>query len=180
MRTVYSIILIVIATQSFAQEDSATLSFLNDVIFKKNDTSTIHYTDKVDAGMYDFMLKRSKFKRIVTDIGNATNDTLTLTSKEIKFLKRQLVKAKGKIWSLHLFTNSKRIPVDSTESFLKKNQSEKLYFFSNPIFIRNNNVSLFYLVRLCCGGIYGPVDLSFYKKTEDGWQSWIKIFSGAF
>ena len=180
MRTLFSTILLSIYTLGFTQDDTTTLAFLTDVIKRKHDTSSIFYTDKVDAGMYDYMMKTSLIKRTIKDIGKATNDQFTLTSEEITYIKQHLVKAKNKVWKEYLFINSIRIPSDSMHSFLIQNRNKDLYLFSKPIFIRNNSVALFYVANLCCGGIYGPVDLSFYRKNGKLWQRWIRIDGGAF
>ena len=180
MRAPFSTILLLISILGFTQEDTTTLTFLNNVIIRKNDTSSIYYTDKVNAGMYDYMMKKSLVKRTIKDIGNATNDKLILTSEEVTYLKQHLITAKDKIWSDNLFINSSRISVDSTNSFLIQNRNRDLYLFSQPIFIRNKTIALFYEVHLCCGDIYGSVDLSFYKKNRDVWQRWIRVDGGAF
>jgi hypothetical protein len=180
MRTPLSTILLLITLFGCAQGDTATLDFLNHVITRKHDTSAIFYTDKVDAGMYDNMMKMSLSKRTIKDIGNATNDKLTLTSEEIAYIKEHLTTAKNKTWNDDLFTNSTRIPTDSSHSFLSQNRSRDLYLFSQPVFIRKNTIALFYVVHLCCGGIYGPVDLSFYRRNGKTWQRWIRIDGGSF
>ena len=178
MSSLFSTILILIPTLSFTQDDTTILNFLNDVI--KHDTSSIYYTDKVDAGMYEYMMKKSLIKRRVKNINKASSDKLILTSKEVAYIKEKLVTAKDKIWKNDLFMNSVRIPSDSIQSFLTQNKNRDLYIFSQPTFIRNNTVALFYVVHLCCGGIYGPVDLSFYKKSGKQWQRWIRVDGGAF
>lgn len=180
MRTLFSTILLLISILGFTQEDTTTLSFLNDVILRKHDTASIYYTDKVDSGMYDYMMKKSLVKRTIKDIGKTTSDKLILSPDEVTYLKQHLIAAKDKIWSEGLFINSTRISADSIHSFLTQNRGRDLYLFSQPTFIRNNTIALFYVVRLCCGGIYGPVDLSFYRKTGDAWQRWIRIDGGAF
>jgi hypothetical protein len=173
-------ILLFISTFVLAQVDSTTLQFLNGVMKRKNDSATIFYTNKVHSGMYDFMMSKSVIKKTIKDIGGTNKDRLHLTSAEAKLLKQHLIEARDQHWPEQLFTNSKSISVDSTQSFLIQNRDKELYLFSKPVFIRNNTIALFYVVRLCCGGIYGPVDLSFYRKENDGWQRWIRVDGGAF
>jgi hypothetical protein len=164
----------------FGQEDTATLHFLNNIIKRKSDKSLIYYTDRVDAGMYDYMMKKQLLKSPIKAIGSTSKSTLTLTSAEINQLKHSLTTAKSHKWREDLFSSSKRISSDSTHSFLISDRNKDLYLFSLPAFIRNNTIALFYVVHLCCGGIYGPVDLSFYRRENGKWQKWITIDGGAF
>lgn len=164
----------------FGQEDTTTLHFLNNIIKRKSDTSLIYYTDKVDVGMYDYMMKKKLLKRHIKAIGSTNKSTLTLTSAEVNQLKQSLAASKSHQWQEELFPSSKRISSDSTHSFLFSDRNKDLYLFSRPSFIRDNTIALFYVVHLCCGGIYGPVDLSFYRKENGKWQKWIMIDGGAF
>ena len=164
----------------FSQSDSTTLNFLNDVVKRNSDSSLIYYTDKVDAGMYSYMIEKKLVKRRIKDISSTNKANLTLTNFEITQLKQNLANYKFHQWPEKLFTNSKRISSDSTLSFLSNNKNNDLYLFSKPAFIRNNTIGLFYVVRLCCGGINGPVDLSFYRRENGKWQRWITIGGGAF
>lgn len=180
MRTLFSTILLLFSNLSYTQDDTTTIDFLGQFVTRKHDTSSINYTDRVDTGMYDYMMKKSLIRRKIKDIGNLNRDKLILTTKEIASLKQQLASAKEKIWKENLFINSERIASDSIHSFLLQNRDRDLYLFAQPAFIRNNTIALFYLVRLCCGGIYGPVDLSFYRKNGNKWVRWIRIDGGAF
>lgn len=165
---------------SFAQEDTATLNFLKDVVKRKSDRSLIYYTDKVDAGMYDYMMRKVLRKRRINDLSATNKATLTLTRGEINHLQQSLAASKKFEWQQGLFTSSKLIISDSTHSFLFSDREKDLYLFSKPAFIRNNTIALFYVLHLCCGGIYGPVDLSFYRRENGKWQRWIRIVGGAF
>lgn len=180
MRALLTILSLTISFFSFGQEDTATLHFLDNIIKRKSDTSLIYYTDKVDAGMYDYMMKKQLLKKHVKAIGTTNKATLTLTSAEINQLKKTLTTSKSHQWQEELFEGSIRIPSDSTHSFLFNDRNKDLYLFSRPAFIRNNTIALFYVVHLCCGGIYGPVDLSFYRRENGKWQKWITIDGGAF
>lgn len=180
MKAFLIIILLSISTLVFAQLDSTTFQFLNSVIKRKTDSSTIFYTDKVDSGMYSNMVNKSLIKKTIKDIDKRNKNKLHLTTREIKYLKQRLEGNNLQQWPENLFTNSKRIANDSTHLFLVKDRDRDLYLLSKPIFIRGNAIALFYVAHLCCGGIYGPVDLSFYKKENNKWQKWIRIDGGAF
>ncbi len=180
MRTLFSTILLLFSTLSYTQDDTTTLNFLSQFIIRKYDTSSIYYTDKVDAGMYEYMMKKVLIRRKIKDIGNLNRDKLILTTQEVAYLNQQLSSAKERTWKENLFINSERISSDSTLSFLLRNRKSHLYLFTQPAFIRNNTIALFYVVHLCCGGIYGPVDLSFYRKNGNQWERWLRVEGGAF
>ena len=173
-------ILLLVSVAASAQEDSTLMEFLENVIKRKSDSSMICYTSKLHPGMYDFMMEKILIKRKIRDISKLNKDKFILTSQEIKLLKSDMTEAKEQTWKEDLFLKSKRIQADSIQSFLVSDQNKELFIFSKPSFIRNNTVAFFYVVHLCCGGIYGPVDLSFYKKETSGWKRWIRIDGGAF
>lgn len=180
MRIIFSTILVLFSNFSYTQDDSTTLKFLSQLVSRKHDTSSIYYTDKIDSGMYDHIIKKTLGRRKIRDIGGLNRDKLVLTKKEVDYLKQQLTSAKEKIWRDSLFINSKRISADSMASFLVQNRDSDLYQFSQPAFIRNNTIALFYVLHLCCGGIYGPVGLSFYRKNGTKWEMLLRIEAGAF
>lgn len=180
MRIIFSTILVLFLNLGYAQDNSTTLNFLSQLITRKHNTSLIYYTDKIDSGMYDFIIKKSLVRRKIGDLGDLNRDKLILTKKEVDYLKQQLTSAKGKTWKENLFINSERISADSMHSFLGQNRDKDLYLFSQPAFIRNNTIALFYVLHLCCGGIYGPVGLSFYRKKGAKWEMWLRIEGGAF
>jgi hypothetical protein len=165
---------------SSGQEDTATLHFLNDVLKRKHDSATIYYTDQVDKGMFDYMMNQRLLKRRIKDL-NATNKVrLKLTHLEIMQLNQSLATSRDYQWKEGLFEHSKRIPVDSVHLFLLANRNNDVYLFSRPAFMRNNTLVVFYVVHLCCGGIYGPVDFSFYHRVRGKWVKWFQIGGGAF
>lgn len=180
MKAFLFIIFLLVSNLVFGQLDSTTFQFLNSVIRRKHDLSIIFYTDRVDSGMYSYMMNKSVIKRIITDIDKRNKDKLYLTSGEIKYLKQRLDSDNSQQWLEDLFINSKRITNDSVRSFLIEDRNRDLYLLSNPIFIRENTIALFYVAHLCCGGIYGPVDLSFYRKEGNKWLKWICVDGGAF
>jgi hypothetical protein len=180
MRAFLIIIFLSVSTLAFGQLDSTTFQFLNSIIKRSTDSSTIFYTDKVDSGMYSYLMNKSVVKRTIKDINKRNKNKLYLTTAEIKYLKQNLDCNNSQQWPENLFTNSKRIPHDSTYSFLIKDRNRDLYLLSKPIFIRGNTIALFYVAHLCCGDIYGSVDLSFYRKEANKWQKWIRVGGGAF
>ncbi|HUS02880.1 MAG TPA: hypothetical protein VMY77_14180 [Chitinophagaceae bacterium] len=143
-----------------------------------NKHEEIVYTHRLNKGVLEYDTK--EFIKTSTRFFNKKGDTLILSKSEKKYIITQLRIIKDHVWKDSLFNFSHRIPEDSTASYLKANKARELYQFSKPIFIRNNSICLIYMMRLCCGGIYGPTHLGFYKIQNGFWKNWITVFSGAF
>lgn len=180
MKLVHLAILILAGGSCFAQNDQETLKFLHEIIKRPKDSATIYYTDKTDPVPVQYMLRKIKAGKPLHDARNIARATLILSSRELASLKDQLNSARGQAWKEGLFAQAASISPDSARSFLSRDRGRILYMFSRPAFIRKGTIAFFYLARLCCGDIYGPVDLAFYKKTATGWEHWISVDGGAF
>lgn len=153
-----------------AQTDSITKALLNDVINRKSDTSVIAYLDKISPLMYDDMERFVRNKKVWDT--KQKKYVFTLSKKEQKSILTQLASVRETVWDDNLFPKSERIIDDKFREYLKEHSTREVYIFSKPVFIRNNTIALFYLVRLCCGGVHGPIEWSYFKKTNDGWIQW--------
>jgi hypothetical protein len=180
MRGVIVILFLTISSFSFGQADTATQRFLDDIIKLDGEAAVIYYTDQVGAGIYDHMLKKNFLKKHVKGASSADKGELTLSSEEVNQLNLSLTASRLHKWPAGLFERSVRIAGDSLFSFVSADKSRKLYIFSRPAFMRSNTIALCYVVRLCCGGIYGPQEYSFYRRTNGKWQKWIMVEGGAF
>jgi hypothetical protein len=173
-----SIILLCFFSNVYAQVDSATYQLLNAVVYRDRKTDSLFYTGKMDEGMFDRKFCPGKFTRNPEDYDN---NFIRLTAREHRYIKRQWMLLKDNEWPTDLFANSWRIKMDSSLAyFLSQNRSRVVYLFSKPIFIRNNTVALVYNIRLCCGGIYGPYELVYYRREGDTWKKWVFVREGAY
>lgn len=138
----------------------------------------------------------------VTDLWSG--NSITLKKSEQEYLLSQL--GQRIVWNDNLFSNSKRIGLDSMWTFLKKKHTERIsafkqatmnkdtltinelrklknypfvFTFAKPIYIRDNTVCLISFGAMC-GRDCGQTETSFYKKVNKEWTKWIVVTAGEF
>lgn len=177
MKVIISIILLLVFNSLYCQVDSTTYQFLIDIINRKSDTTVLIYTEKIHPEMFD---NKPYLKKITKSEIVDEKKLIKLNQREYKYIKEQWGQLKNHEWPANLFINSLRIKTDSLAEFLHQDRSRVVYLISKPIFIRNNSIALVHYSRLCCGGIYGPDEVIFYKKENDRWKKWVFVSQGAF
>lgn len=111
-------------------------------------------------------------------------DSLIITTEERKYLEANIIKQF--VWKKALLPDAIRVRnakvgMKLLQKINKKNYIEKtkqlsyLYAFTQPVYIRDKSICLVFTVAVA-GRNSGISDLSFYKKTETGWKSWIGIY----
>ncbi|MFT3910932.1 MAG: hypothetical protein QM737_16050 [Ferruginibacter sp.] len=155
---------------------------------------TIYYTNRLEDIQIK-QIKRALNKRtFVWSKDSKKYDTLFLTLREKKYLDSAIDKLYKTYWPDSLFTNSRRIPVDSFYSHIE-NRNKQLsmrkdgwkdqvnysstFQFSPIIYFRDKSIALFFYVRMC-GGLCGVDDLCFYKLENDHYKFWILVYGGAY
>lgn len=117
--------------------------------------------------------KESKFK------SPKGTDSLTLTESETDLIIRFFENPEN----LKLTANPTEFAtVDTNEviDHLERNHKNQVIFISKPLFIRDDGIGIAFFANFCCGGIYGPVNFSFYRKEKEVWTRWLDISSGEF
>lgn len=122
-----------------------------------------------------FTRKLDQNKGIIYDQKTKINpDSIHLTVKERDYLTIEFRKQIDSfIWGKDGLKPYQVIPVEEALPFLKQNNSNAIIAITNPLFIRNNTIAMVFFA-------YSPYhnsfqSLSFYKKINGVWRSWICI-----
>ena len=172
---------------AFSQELPMETDVMEQIIRFKQNATKIYYNDSLlDFSHFD--KKAFRKKKFVSRHAFLKGNHITLTAAERKYIITEFKKMRAKVWQQNLFSNSQRVPYDSTFAqlsfFLREDlqNQQSLYRsvwrFAKPVFLRNNTICLIaYIYMIHSSG--GEEELAFYKKYKDGrWRRFI-IISGA-
>ena len=127
----------------------------------------------ISESMWPGEMKRLK-GALKPKIVDNSGDSILLTNDELTYLNAQLELTDHFHWEQRLFKNAKIIPFDTL-------RHQRLYgqywFFSKPIFIRDNSICLFYYI-FYCGNTCGHSQLAFYRWRNNKWTKWIHVIGG--
>jgi hypothetical protein len=180
----------------FSQTSGITIDPIEKWIRRFQKEGTIVYTEK----SYDWGITQSKRvlkkRKVKVPKDEYFGYDLKLSMRERKYLLKQLDSSSNYTWENNLFSNSKRISIDSVSTFIDnhiKNLKRTLindsiqrpvevvlmedysmpniFIFSKPIVFRNNTFYMFYIGwRL--GHTGGTDEILFYKKVNNEWVKW--------
>ena len=113
-------------------------------------------------------------------IDQIKNDTITFSKGEIIELEKQIKAPRIKKWSNSLLKHGKLVEHDTIKNifsdfktkhwpYFRKNYGTSFNTYSNPIFLRNYTLCLFYSSN-SCGGLCGEGYIKLYKKTNGKWE----------
>jgi hypothetical protein len=163
----------------YAKSDTAEVRFIENYARRNNDTTKIYYLDSM--ALPSSILPLLKQKRIYYKGG----DFIQLSDSEKKYISEKYYDLKSSVWEDSLIPYSKCIKNDSSGKVLtaiqnlnRSRHSKWLYlwYFSKPIFLRNNTVCLFSVMAFNGSGYH---QTAFYKKDAEGkWNPWIVLGSG--
>jgi len=152
--------------------------------FKLNpDTySDVGYLNKVNFGMLSHHLANFEKDSTLIYYQNKLKktDSIILTTNEKEYLISELKKSEHYSWNLSDEKKLMLVEEKGELEFLKADKNRELKMISKPIFIRNEKIAFVFSLHLCCGHIYGYVNLSLYHQNNGKWEQWIPISEGAF
>lgn len=177
------LLLLLLTARAFAQSDTGYLSLLNQQIRAIQPGGIIYYADKpAGAAIHAYFSPTNDAFDLVQKHG------LTFTAAEKKYIIRQLKKFRTLSWPDSLFDLSKRIGADTIVRFVQlkgrliadslppaANYSEAsavrpwAFFFSQPIYLRNNTLLLCYFMYFHLNA--GEHGVRIFKKEKDQWSS---------
>jgi hypothetical protein len=195
------ITLLHLATVLYSQTDSNSQKILTELVRNIQPESMIYYTERVDNNIlykhFDALLKGT----IIGTTIRTRDRMLSLSKSEIKYLISQLKRSAKSSWPEFIFTNSRRIQLDSIPNFMEEKRNEladlrkypykldslrkagKSYFdffrffeFSDVVYLRNKSFFVNYLMWFNGNG--GHEELAFYKWESEKWVKWIVAAGG--
>lgn len=182
------------------QVDSHFLTTLDAEIKKYQKGRTVYYSDRLGKAFIVSSIKAFSKNIIVSQYKNPEIDSIILTKKEIRIIRKELRSNKSFTWPDKLLANSKSVQSDSLISFvekLNKNITDSLislneidewynyyknnllyqsFSFSKPIYLRQHSVFLMFFSWYSPSG--GSHELAFYKRENELWRKWIVFDSG--
>ena len=181
MRTLFIITFFTFLSLSNFAQDSSTIAynkltklFLTDIYKNHFAEGKIVVAKKLDPftikQILDVINEPTLNRSIVFKGSRNKNVLIRLSLQEKMFIRYQL-HVQDCSW---LTNNYKNVDI-STDTILRNNLST-LYYYSRPIFIRNNNLCLFYSGSHC-GSLCGGGLLALYKKINGKWKMYWTIFS---
>jgi hypothetical protein len=169
-------------------QDSVTVKLFSDAINFRRASSLVYYVDMsiVPNGNFSHFKKHGHVEGFIDPLNNRTT-SMRFSKKELKYIDRQIILKNSIQWPDHLLPNSIRITSDSilnflsnqtSSEYLKDHKDKWYYFFSEPIFIRNNTVAIFRLAEMINPSAGN--DLMFvYLRIDETWTRKMTIWVGS-
>ena len=170
-----------------AQNDKASADFIGTLV---NSNEKIIYTDSISNYAISF-IKEGLNRSITHDSQKEKTELqlLSFTRKEKEYINKELSKMQKFRWKDSLLNNSLLIKQDTINAIFNKRlfdgwgyfhsrYGQGFYEFSNPIFLRNHTMCIFYK-GYSCGSLCGEGDLTVYVNEKGKWirkcllSSWI-------
>ncbi|MBC3787064.1 hypothetical protein [Spirosoma utsteinense] len=147
------------------------------------------YRDRLDSHQLDAMKSALNKDTLygLRGIAYDSSQILILSPQERTYIDQALVKLAGIRWDRDLFKYGHVMSEDSLEaifmgpkhrgwSYFRQHYGTSLQEFSNPIFIRDNTVCIFYSGHTCdyeCG----EGSLSIFRQENGNWHLWMKLYT---
>ena len=182
-----------------SQQDSSFIETINSIISKFQRGGIRYYADRLYPSMIKPVQMAVANGKIYSIYRNRV-DTLVLTKEEKSFLSKELRALETFRWGDQVIRNSKSVDRDSLDQFIGQiwkhtydsirqvsGQKELdkyviqngLYWgfsFSKPIFIRNGNICLFFIMNYFNSA--GSHEWAFYRKENAVWKKWLVVSGG--
>nr|ARK12911.1 hypothetical protein A6C57_22675 [Fibrella sp. ES10-3-2-2] len=186
MKSVLSVLVLSLLTIKAHCQSQQVMAFLHNFF---GQSSEIVYMDKVWPHEIKSMRKTLN-QDTLQDMFNTKlaepDARLVLTLKERSYIQSELDRQAEVTWPSQLFKNGKvltnstlnEIYKDPTrgETYFRDHYGLRLYSFSNPIFIRDYSICIFYSGHTC-GSRCGEGNLTIFKKKDATWIPWIRLYS---
>jgi hypothetical protein len=148
----------------------------------ENQCSNIYINDSVDVAVINCMKEKfqnhKKFYHVeISDAGKKTMDSIEFEKSETDYFLEQIDKLNTNRWPENIFPKAKKISPYQFEShfasvkFLEPMDRlcYNIYTISNPIFLRNNKLCIFYNEEKSFSNVEGAFCIYVYKK-----KAWMK------
>jgi hypothetical protein len=169
-------------------QDTTFYAAVRDAINSTGNTGTIFYADTAILfwQLPSHFAKKKTLKGFEA-IRSRKQTTLGLTQKELQSLDQQ---AKGQTriqWKEEIIPNSKRLTKDILDTIIynnrwrdeKKEKPVHYYYFSQPIYTRNNTLLMFHVWDMI-GHSAGYTLFFVYQLEREDWKHKLVMSTGAF
>lgn len=187
------------ASHCQSQQDSSFIETIDSIISKYQRGGIRYYADR----LYPTMIKPVQMAVAngkIYSIYRNREDTLVLTQGEKRFLSKELRALESFRWGDQVIRNSKSIDRDSLDQFIGeiwkltydsirqvsgdkerdnyviRNGLNWGFSFSNPIFIRDGSICLFFIMNYFNSS--GSSEWAFYRKENAVWKKWLVVSGG--
>jgi hypothetical protein len=145
-----------------------TKSFIHSVFEKKDQEQIFAYRslDTTTISELKFFVNTSILKNYHAK-SNQVKDSLLLTVSEVEYINDHLSNQNNE-WITKSFINSFDFKSEISKSY------KTIYSFSNPIFIRNETICIFYY-EFTCGRLCGESHFCVYRKQKNKWILYLSI-----
>jgi hypothetical protein len=161
---------------TYAQNDPASQKFIRSVFAYDGIVYSSMLNEEIIAKMKDAFKRDTIFSMFKTEEGKFA-DTLVFSQEEKRYIETKITNLKFNAWRPGLIENSKFIQTNYLKKMVSKpggwqyfhrHFGSVVYWFSKPIFVRNNTLSIFY-IGYSCDGLCGSENLSVYVKVNNKW-----------
>lgn len=155
-------------------QNVSDIEIINKFLVDFNASDSIVYTDKISEDVINYLLNFYLSKEVI----GKDKDTIKLTRKELVDLVSELKVRETQVWNDSLLIKSKRVPVSSLDTISAAYKTSKLYFiysFMKPIYIRRNNVCLFYISKHCGTECFAE-EMVFLEFVNEKWKRKAIVF----
>lgn len=169
-------------------QDTTLYTAFRDAINSTGNTGTVFYVDTAIVFWHKpSELAKKKTLQGVEAIRGNKKTSLALTKKELKSLDQQAKKSARVLWPQNMMPGSRRVTRDTINSIAyhnrwrdgKKEKPVHYYYFSQPIYTRNNTLLMFYVCDMIDDSA-GYTFLFVYQLESEGWKHRLVIWTGAF
>ncbi len=200
MKLTATLLILVFSTSlSFSQTDTSYYNLIYNQIRTYQKTGTIYYADKPYNEFNKEGFEPLYKNPVVNVFGSKNKASITLSKQEREYILSQLQNFPNEILPDSLLPNSKRIANGSLQKFVRRVNESKYdslmnlqdtiaahkflssslmhssFFFSKPIYIRNNSILLSCFTWLVGNSWGGRSELCFYRKENNNWVKWITV-----
>ena len=188
MKFLLILIVLFITNLNCSAQDSLYSIILKDAIHSRRDSTTIVYIDSSIEfyGGFSRYAKGNKVNGFI-DFKSMKQTSMNFTRRELKEIDQLLSDHSKILWPDNYFPNSFRMPYDSIQSFtnylaspdfLKHSNYKYYYLFSQPVYIRNKSVGIFYVAEMINHSA-GHALVFIYVKEYGEWKRKMTISIGA-
>jgi hypothetical protein len=188
MKRIGIVLLCIISLKSFGQSpcDDKTKQFLNSFFAKEMERGGLYYEAEMSSLLIGRVIGLLSYQGIDSNYWDSNNKRVifTLSPEEKELVKNTLLAQVGKKWDSGVLDKATlhqkhRLPPNASREeklkYIETYQHKLVVKFSNPVFLRNDSICLFFYTHNyeAMGGGGGGGELVIMKKSGDKWERYL-------